>query len=465
MASKTISGVIYGLYIDNRWYVGLSRVLDKTGYPKQRMNTHQCHSKKENKLPVHSAIAKYGFPTPVILERIVVDVSKYDEELIDLINEEMAEQEENMNDDCETVIMDGDESGPLKELIEKLNEAECKWIKLKNSMVSWKGGNGYNVQPGGGSFDHITPIELVKKREDKQVEIAKRYIEFVNKSKRQIGKTDDKLIYLCYKHWLASVKGIGAHILYPKTKELLDKTFPGWSYTLEEKQHQKVTLLHDFFKEYGRLPAGYRKRGENTPSESRKEEDKLAEYLHTFKFARQRKLGIITKGANCIIFESTEKMLNELIPIWYKSMNEIALENCQKIIDYHKENGYFPKYKTELGNIYRHFKNEIISKNIKRNPYDTISKMLDDYDIKWRTTNKSKQDELVDTIIEFIEDNKRIPISYSNPKNDTEKYEQYLAKKITGFRSYLNGGGNQSISSENKKRLDDAFPTWYSQKK
>ena len=103
----------------------------------------------------------------------------------------------------------------------------------------------------------------------------------------------------------------------------------------------------------------------------------------------------------------------------------------------------------------------IISKNSKSKPYDTIANMLDSYDIKWRSTNKSKQDELVDTIIEFIKENKRPPNCYAEPKNDDEKYERSLSRKIIGFRSYLNGGGNQSITPENKKRLDDAFPGWY----
>jgi hypothetical protein len=463
MSSKTISGVIYGLYINLRWYVGLSRNLDKTGYPRTRTTTHKRDSRKGSKFPVHLAISKYGFPEPVILERITVDVSNYDEEFVEMLNEEMAQQEENMNDDDgETVIMEGDEAGPLKELIEKLNEAECKWIKDKNSMVSWKGGNGYNVQPGGGSFDHIISEELVKKREDKQVEIVQKYIDFKNKNNREPCKTDGEL-YLCHKHWLATVKGLGAHLLYPKAKKLLDTAFPGWSDTLEDKQHQKVTLLHRFFVEKGRLPSVYRQRGEDKRSDIQRAENDLAEYLHKFKFARQRKLGIRTKVSNKL-FDSTEKMLDELIPGWYKSMNEIAIENCEKIIEYHKENGCFPgctREKSVLGNVYHHFRNMIISKNSKSKPYDTIANMLDSYDIKWRSTNKSKQDELVDTIIEFINEKNRLPKCYSEPKNDDEKYEQSLGRKIVGFRFYLkNGSGNQTITDENRKRLDDALPGW-----
>jgi hypothetical protein len=463
MSSKTLSGVIYGLpFPDDTWYVGLSRVLDKTGYPRQRMTVHKRESRKGSKLPVHRAIAKYGFPEPVILERISVDVSEYDEEFVKMLNEEIAQQEENINDDDgETVQMDGDESGPLKELIEKLNEAECRWIKDKNSMVSSKGGNGYNVQPGGGSFDGVVNEELRKRREDKQVQIVQRYIEFVKENGREVYETDDRTLYLCRKHWLASVKGLGAHVLYPKTKDLLDTAFPGWSDTLEDKQHQKVTLLHKFLVENERLPRTYRHRGEDNRSDIQKKENDLGEHLATFKFARQRKLGIITEGAQHKLFDSTEKMLNELIPDWCKSIKEVQVENCQKIIDYHKENGCFPEYNHTLGNVYRYFRLMIISKGSKSKPYDTIANMLDSYDIKWRSTNKSKQDELVDTIIEFIKENERLPISYTAPKNDIDTYERSLAKKITGFRSYLNGRGQQSITPENKKRLDDVFPSWY----
>jgi len=332
-------------------------------------------------------------------------------------------------------------------------------------MVSWKGGNGYNVQPGGGSFDGVVNEELSKRREDKQVQIAQRYIDFVKENRREVYETDDRTLYLCRKHWLASVKGLGAHRLYPKTKELLDNAFPGWSDTLEDKQHQKVALLHRFFIEHGRLPSGYRQRGEDKRSDIQRAENDLAEYLHTFKFARQRKLGIITKGAQHKLFDSTEKMLDELIPDWYKSTKEIQVETCQKIIDYHKENGCYPgrtREKSVLGNVYHHFRNMIISKNSKSKPYDTIANMLDSYDIKWRSTNKSKQDELVDTIVEFIKENKRLPNCYAEPKNDDEKYERSLSRKIIGFRFYLkNGRGNQTITDEIRKRLDDAFPGWY----
>ena len=298
---------------------------------------------------------------------------------------------------------------------------------------------------------------------DKQLILVQKYIEFVGTNKREPhDKEGERDLYYSRKHWLASVKGLGAHVLYPTSKELLDKTFPGWSDTLEDKQHSKIRLLHKFVTENGRLPATCRIRGEDTRTESQKYENDLGEILSTFKFARNRKLGLITKGALSKIFDSSEKMLNELIPGWYKTQHEIAIDNCEKIIQYHKDNGTFPPYDvpSSLLNVYKHFRTKIISNKVTSYPYDVIATKLDTYNKDWRHTNNTKQDALVDTIVNFIKDNKRLPVNYSKPSTETEIYEQSLGRKISQFRCYLRGKGSQSISDSNKIKLDIAMPNW-----
>ena len=298
---------------------------------------------------------------------------------------------------------------------------------------------------------------------DKQLMLVQKYIEFVGANKREPrNKEGESDLYFGRKHWLASVKGLGAHVLYQSSKDLLDKTFPRWSDTLEDKQHAKIRLLHKFVTENDRLPATYRKRDEDTRTEAQKYENDLGEILSTFKFARQRKLGLITKGAQNKIFDSSEKMLNELIPGWHKTQKEIAIENCEKIIQYHKDNSTFPQYDTPLiGNVYSHFRTKIISKKVISYPYDVIATKLDTYNKDWRQTNDTKQDVLIDTIVKFIKDNKRLPMNYSTPINETEEYEQSLGNKLTGFRRFLQGkDSHQTISDSNKIKLDIAMPNW-----
>jgi hypothetical protein len=84
-------------------------------------------------------------------------------------------------------------------------------------------------------------------------------------------------------------------------------------------------------------------------------------------------------------------MLNELIPGWHKTIEDKAIENCEKIIQYHKDNGTFPPLSnnTFLGRAYQNIRRKIISKKDISYPYDVIATMLDTYNKDWRQINKT----------------------------------------------------------------------------
>lgn len=115
-------GVIYALWINERPYVGQSRVLDKDGNPTRRWNRHDADATNPT-LYVHRAIALHGIQRRVILETIT----------------------------CEAELLQ-----------EQLNVAEIRWVTELNSMMPEKGGIGYNHAPAGGAFPHEPHTEEYK---------------------------------------------------------------------------------------------------------------------------------------------------------------------------------------------------------------------------------------------------------------------------------------------------------------
>ena len=301
---------------------------------------------------------------------------------------------------------------------------------------------------------------------DKQLLIVKKYIDFVKKNKRQPQLKDNlRDIYYGHKYWLDAVKCKGSHILYPKSKELLDETLPGWSNTYEENQHIAIYSIHTFLVETGRLPTSS---GSSLSIEKQTEaqQNENALYEQLYKFRRSYK---DPKSWRCKIYDSSIQLLNKLIPNWYKSKHDNYIKECDDIIEYHKTNGVFPTSSTpNLGYRYQRIRNAIILNNNTSYPYDIIANKLDTYKSTWRETIDIKQDNLVDEIIEFFNINKRLPIFYSKPSSDIEKYERQLAKKITSFRTYIQNSsickdgkiGGLAISNDNIARIEKAISGW-----
>lgn len=110
-------GCIYVLWINDKPYVGQSKVLDNNRLPTKRWKQHIADSKTP-KLYLHRAIHKYGIQKQEVVEYICVD------------------------------------SNDEEELIYNLNTAEINWVQSLNSMIPEKGGIGYNHAPAGGGLPH-----------------------------------------------------------------------------------------------------------------------------------------------------------------------------------------------------------------------------------------------------------------------------------------------------------------------
>ncbi len=139
--SSPIRGCIYVLWINERPYVGQSRVLDEQGLPTKRWKRHVADSYLLDTY-LYRAIRKYGIQDSEIVEYITID-------------------------DCQSnniVLTDSDtfdmtkytepQRKCIQQLIDKLNEAEINWVNAYNSMVPEKGGIGYNSAPPGGQLPH-----------------------------------------------------------------------------------------------------------------------------------------------------------------------------------------------------------------------------------------------------------------------------------------------------------------------
>lgn len=119
-------GCIYVLWINDKPYVGQSKVLDNNRLPTKRWKQHIADSKTP-KLYLHRAIHKYGIQKQEVVEYICVD------------------------------------SNDEEELIYNLNTAEINWVQSLNSMIPEKGGIGYNHAPAGGVLPHEPHTEEHKK--------------------------------------------------------------------------------------------------------------------------------------------------------------------------------------------------------------------------------------------------------------------------------------------------------------
>jgi hypothetical protein len=149
----TVGGVIYIGWVYGRPYVGQSRVLDKNRFPTQRKKRHIKDAEAGDHLPFHRAVAKYGLDDFKVLE--FIEIEDVEDAVANAFNE--------IDDEHDAFTCEFLEDGPLKQLIQALNDAECKWIKELNSMIPEKGGCGWNVAPGGGAFDHPPHTEAHKR--------------------------------------------------------------------------------------------------------------------------------------------------------------------------------------------------------------------------------------------------------------------------------------------------------------
>lgn len=150
---QVIGGVIYCGFPNGRPYVGQSRVLDENGFPTKRMKRHVKDAESGDPLPFHRAIAKYGMGEFKVLEFIPINADR--EDIGAILNE--------IDDDNDAFTCEFLDDGPLKRLIQSLNDAECKWIETLNSMIPEKGGCGWNCAPGGGAFEHSPHTEEHKR--------------------------------------------------------------------------------------------------------------------------------------------------------------------------------------------------------------------------------------------------------------------------------------------------------------
>jgi hypothetical protein len=178
-------GSIYTLHIckDRGPYVGQSIVLDKDQLPTKRWKRHiaDAYSKDPKKLYVHRAIQsnKLTYDT---LEKKVVEYVTYTFEVkqttlsntllksknkseykkyINTLKSLLLDNKVNLEEINE--YLDTEEDLTEEELyliqqiqifINKLNNAEIKWVSQTYSMMPDKGGNGYNHAPPGGAFPH-----------------------------------------------------------------------------------------------------------------------------------------------------------------------------------------------------------------------------------------------------------------------------------------------------------------------
>ena len=177
-----LEGCIYELIINNRPYIGQSRALDKERLPSKRWKRHIADSKSGDAkmLYIHRAINSNGLTYDTMKKHVL----EYVEQIIDcpqtmlsnilskkdkckykryasiitglLIDD--AENSEEINEYLETEDnLTEEESSIIKQIdlfLNKLNNAEEKWVNEKKSMMPERGGNGYNHAPPGGAFLH-----------------------------------------------------------------------------------------------------------------------------------------------------------------------------------------------------------------------------------------------------------------------------------------------------------------------
>jgi hypothetical protein len=182
-----LKGCIYAMYINNKPYVGQSRVLDKDNIPTKRWKRHIADSKTSDTY-LYRAIRKYGVDrkevieyidyecdsSPIVASNIIrksqtnTGLKKYSSILKCMLKRDCEEDEAEEN-----VIECGDISDVTKKeaellthihrFIELLNIAEEKWITEFNSMMPERGGIGYNSAPAGGVLLHEPHTEEHKK--------------------------------------------------------------------------------------------------------------------------------------------------------------------------------------------------------------------------------------------------------------------------------------------------------------
>jgi hypothetical protein len=214
---KKYYGCIYVLWINNKPYVGQSRVLDKDYLPTQRWKRHIKDSQILN-MPVSKAIRQYGIEKKEVLEYIS--------------------------------HIDKDNGNKL------LNEAEINWVFKLNSRIEQFGGIGYNCAHPGGGYPCIPHTEEHKKymseimKGRKRSEETKQKIRNVLKGKplndtikknMKIGKEEAyyKKIPEKLNEWNEFYKKNG-HIPKSKTSNKIESNLYYWQITLMEKKRNNI---------------------------------------------------------------------------------------------------------------------------------------------------------------------------------------------------------------------------------
>lgn len=283
--------------------------------------------------------------------------------------------------------------------------------------------------------------------EEKQMKIVQKYIDFVITNKREPKKIEGEFdIYHGRRHWLTAFQGTGNHTLYPTSKSLLDEKHPTWCKNRYDTRQEGATKLVQFYQSTQRLPKYV---ADEEVSTEQKEENKLSNILQHFK-----------KKQSDTEFKDIMCFLDENIPDWRSNFIETGIQRCKEIIQYHMEHGDFPPKDSDGGAFYKYIRSKIITDKCESPPYNTISKMLNEYYPDWRLTREElrlkEQNEHVEQIVLFFKANNRFPISNKMNKDA----ESQLGHKLILYRMYVNGKGITPISEENQHKLDNCSKLW-----
>jgi hypothetical protein len=129
---------------------------------------------------------------------------------------------------------------------------------------------------------------------------------------------------------VAKGKSKGRSVLYDYVKLLLDDEIPHWLETKEDIAINNAKALVDFYKDNNRFPSQHSKNDD---------EKKLVGWLSNMRIAAKCK-GKAKRQS--VLYDSVKQLLNDDIPHWLETREDIAINNAKALVGFYKDNNRFP---------------------------------------------------------------------------------------------------------------------------
>jgi superfamily II DNA or RNA helicase len=212
--------------------------------------------------------------------------------------------------------------------------------------------------------------------EDRAIKNAKALVDFYKDNNRFPSKHSQTEDEKKLGRWLVDMrlasKGIGSSTLYDSVKQLLNDEIPHWLETEEDRSIKNAKALLDFYKGNNRFPSSI---------SQNEDEKKLGQWLSNRRTAAKCK-------GHCKLYDSVKQVLNDEIPHWLETKEDIAIKNAEALVDFYKDNNRFPNSNSEnedekkLGQWLSCMRAAAKGKG-SRTLYDSVKQLLNDEISHW----------------------------------------------------------------------------------